>query len=110
MLTRFTAPPVIVCAIFQSRWINDSFQLLRAKELWLIVASLILERTAFPRRRKACPAARMREGTRNIAEAVRVNGVNFYAENWINAPPIEKMRRLNAASKGSVLVPSAPRQ
>jgi hypothetical protein len=32
----------------------------------------------------------MREGTRNIAEAVRVNGVNFYAENWINAPPIKK--------------------
>ena len=46
----------------------------------------------------------MREGARNNAEAVRRNGVKFcYAENWIYAPPIEKMRRLIAASKGSIL-------
>jgi predicted dehydrogenase len=54
------------------------------------------------------PRARMREGARNNAEAVREavrrNGVKFcYAENWIYAPPIEKMRRLIAASKGSIL-------
>jgi hypothetical protein len=50
------------------------------------------------------PRARMREGARNNAEAVRRNGVKFcYAENWIYAPPIEKMRRLIAASKGSIL-------
>lgn len=52
--------------------------------------------------------ARMREGARKNAEAVREavrrNGVKFcYAENWIYAPPIEKMRRLIAASKGSIL-------
>jgi predicted dehydrogenase len=52
--------------------------------------------------------SRMREGARNNAEAVREavrrNGVKFcYAENWIYAPPIEKMRRLIAASKGSIL-------
>ncbi len=54
------------------------------------------------------PRARMREGARNNAEAVREavrrNRVRFcYAENWIYAPPIEKMRRLIAASKGSIL-------
>lgn len=54
------------------------------------------------------PRARMREGARKNAEAVREavrrNGVKFcYAENWIYAPPIEKMRRLIAASKGSIL-------
>ena len=54
------------------------------------------------------PRARMREGARNNAEAVREavrrNGVQFcYAENWIYAPPIEKMRRLIAASKGAIL-------
>lgn len=54
------------------------------------------------------PRSRMREGARNNAEAVREavrrNGVKFcYAENWIYAPPIEKMRRLIAASKGSIL-------
>ena len=54
------------------------------------------------------PRARMREGARNNAEAVREavrrNHVRFcYAENWIYAPPIEKMRRLIAASKGSIL-------
>jgi len=52
--------------------------------------------------------ARMREGAGKNAEAVREsvrrNGVKFcYAENWIYAPPIEKMRRLIAASKGSIL-------
>lgn len=54
------------------------------------------------------PGARMREGARKNAEAVREavrrNRVRFcYAENWIYAPPIEKMRRLIAASKGSIL-------
>jgi predicted dehydrogenase len=54
------------------------------------------------------PRARMREGAQNNAEAVREavrrNGVKFcYAENWIYAPPIEKMRRLIAASEGSIL-------
>ena len=54
------------------------------------------------------PRARMREGADNNAEAVREavrrNRVRFcYAENWIYAPPIEKMRRLIAAAKGSIL-------
>ena len=54
------------------------------------------------------PRARMREGARRNAEAVRDavrrSGVRFcYAENWIYAPPIVKMRRLIAAAKGSVL-------
>ncbi|HEY3763110.1 MAG TPA: Gfo/Idh/MocA family oxidoreductase [Verrucomicrobiae bacterium] len=54
------------------------------------------------------PRARMREGARKNAEAVREavrrNGVKFcYAENWVYAPPIDKMRRLIAASKGSIL-------
>src|SRR5271165_1289352 len=54
------------------------------------------------------PRARMRDGARNnataVLEAVRRNGVKFcYAENWIYAPPIEKMRRLIAASKGAIL-------
>jgi predicted dehydrogenase len=54
------------------------------------------------------PRARMREGARRNAEAVRdavrKAGVRFcYAENWVYAPPIAKMRRLIAASKGSVL-------
>jgi predicted dehydrogenase len=54
------------------------------------------------------PRARMREGARRNAEAVRQAvakaGVRFcYAENWVYAPPIAKMRRLIAASKGSVL-------
>jgi predicted dehydrogenase len=54
------------------------------------------------------PRARMREGARHNAEAVREavrrNRVRFcYAENWIYAPPIEKMRRLIAASSGSIL-------
>jgi predicted dehydrogenase len=52
--------------------------------------------------------AKMREGARRNAEAVREAvrraGVRFcYAENWVYAPPIAKMRRLIAASKGSVL-------
>jgi predicted dehydrogenase len=51
---------------------------------------------------------KMWEGARRNAEAVRAavakNGVRFcYAENWVYAPPIDKMRRLIAASKGSVL-------
>jgi len=54
------------------------------------------------------PRARMCDGARSNAEAVREavrrNGIQFcYAENWIYAPPIEKMRRLIAASKGSIL-------
>ncbi len=54
------------------------------------------------------PRTHMREGARRNAEAVREavrrNGVRFcYAENWIYAPPIVKMRNLIAASKGSVL-------
>jgi predicted dehydrogenase len=54
------------------------------------------------------PRARMREGARSnaaaVREAVRRNGIKFcYAENWIYAPPIEKMRRLIAASKGAIL-------
>ncbi len=57
---------------------------------------------------KHVPRARMREGARKNAEAVREavrrNGVRFcYAENWIYAPPIEKMRRLIATAKGSIL-------
>lgn len=54
------------------------------------------------------PRARMREGARRHAEAVRAAvraaGVRFcYAENWVYAPPIVKMRNLIAASAGSVL-------
>ena len=54
------------------------------------------------------PRERMRDGARRNAEAVREavrrNGVKFcYAENWIYSPPIQKMRKLIAASKGSVL-------
>ena len=54
------------------------------------------------------PRARMREGARSnaesVREAVRTSGVKFcYAENWVYAPPIDKMRRLIAASKGSIL-------
>ena len=54
------------------------------------------------------PRARMREGACNNADAVRTavrrNHVQFcYAENWIYAPPIDKMRRLIAASKGAIL-------
>jgi len=54
------------------------------------------------------PRARMREGACTnaaaVREAVRRNGVKFcYAENWIYAPPIEKMRRLIASSKGAIL-------
>jgi predicted dehydrogenase len=52
--------------------------------------------------------AKMRDGARRNAEAVRDavrrNGVKFcYAENWVYAPPITKMRRLIAAAKGAVL-------
>jgi predicted dehydrogenase len=54
------------------------------------------------------PRARMREGALRNAEAVRAAvrraGVRFcYAENWVYAPPIAKMRRLIAAAKGSIL-------
>jgi len=54
------------------------------------------------------PRDRMRDGARENAEAVRDavrrNGVRFcYAENWVYAPTINKMRRLIAASKGSIL-------
>jgi predicted dehydrogenase len=51
---------------------------------------------------------RMRDGARRNAEAVREavrrNGVRFcYAENWVYAPPIVKMRNLIAVSSGSIL-------
>jgi predicted dehydrogenase len=54
------------------------------------------------------PRQKMWEGARRNAEAVRAAvaraGVRFcYAENWVYAPPIDKMRRLIAAAKGSVL-------
>ena len=54
------------------------------------------------------PRALMREEAgRNaeaVREAIRRNSVGFcYAENWVYAPPIDKMRRLIAASKGSIL-------
>jgi predicted dehydrogenase len=54
------------------------------------------------------PRMRMREGASRNAEAVRAavsrNGIKFcYAENWVYSPPIEKMRRLMAASRGAVL-------
>ena len=54
------------------------------------------------------PRARMRAGALEnaaaVRDAVRRNAVQFcYAENWVYAPPIEKMRRLIAASKGSIL-------
>lgn len=54
------------------------------------------------------PRARMREGARKnaeaIREAVRKNGVRFcYAENWVYSPTINKMRNLIAVSKGSIL-------
>ncbi len=54
------------------------------------------------------PRAKMRDGARQNAEAVRAavrrSGVKFcYAENWVYSPPIAKMRRLIAAAKGSVL-------
>jgi len=54
------------------------------------------------------PKARMREGALEnahaVRDAVRKSGVTFcYAENWLYAPPIDKMRRLIAASKGSIL-------
>jgi len=51
---------------------------------------------------------KMWEGARKNAAAVRAavarHGVRFcYAENWVYAPPIDKMRRLIAAAKGSIL-------
>lgn len=54
------------------------------------------------------PKAKMYIGAMRNAEAVREavvrNGVKFcYAENWVYSPPILKMRKLIAASKGSVL-------
>ena len=54
------------------------------------------------------PRARMRDGARRNAEAVRDavrrSGVKFcYAENWVYAPPIDKMRRLIAAAQGAIL-------
>ena len=52
--------------------------------------------------------AHMRDGARHnaesVREAVRRKGVKFcYAENWVYAPPIVKMRSLIAASKGAIL-------
>ena len=57
---------------------------------------------------RCVPKARMREGARRNAEAVRTAvrqaGVRLcYAENWVYAPPIDKMRRLIAAARGSIL-------
>ena len=54
------------------------------------------------------PRARMREGARKnaegVREAVRKHRVRFcYAENWVYAPPIDKMRKLIKASKGAIL-------
>jgi predicted dehydrogenase len=54
------------------------------------------------------PRSHMRAGAIRNAEAVRAavarSGVRFcYAENWVYAPPIAKMRRLIAAAKGSIL-------
>jgi predicted dehydrogenase len=54
------------------------------------------------------PRTRMWEGARRNAEAVREavrrKGVRFcYAENWVYAPPIAKMRKLIAAARGSIL-------
>jgi predicted dehydrogenase len=54
------------------------------------------------------PRARMREGALRNAEAVRDavkrSGVRFcYAENWVYAPPIAKMKKLIGKSKGSIL-------
>ena len=51
---------------------------------------------------------RMRDGARKnaeaVREAVRKNGVRFcYAENWVYSPTIDKMRKLIAVSKGSIL-------
>lgn len=54
------------------------------------------------------PRAKMLAGARrNVAavlEAVRRNGVTLcYAENWVYAPPVEKLRRLLRVSGGSIL-------
>ncbi|HVM61145.1 MAG TPA: Gfo/Idh/MocA family oxidoreductase [Verrucomicrobiae bacterium] len=54
------------------------------------------------------PRSRMRAGARANAEAVREavrrNRVRFcYAENWVYAPPIDKMRRMIAVAKGAIL-------
>ena len=52
--------------------------------------------------------AKMLEGARQnahaVREAVRRNRIIFcYAENWAYAPPVAKLRRLIAASQGSIL-------
>ena len=57
---------------------------------------------------RTVPRSRMREGALRNAEAIRravdANGVCFcYAENWVYSPPIAKLRRLLAASRGSIL-------
>ena len=54
-----------------------------------------------PRRRMWAGALRNAEAVR---AAVRRQGVRFcYAENWVYAPPIAKMRKLIAATQGSIL-------
>jgi predicted dehydrogenase len=54
-----------------------------------------------PRRRMWAGALRNAEAVR---AAVRKKGVRFcYAENWVYAPPIAKMRKLIAATQGSIL-------
>jgi len=52
--------------------------------------------------------SRMREGAlanaRAVQAAVQQSGVTFcYAENWLYSPPIAKLRKLVAASRGSIL-------
>jgi predicted dehydrogenase len=52
--------------------------------------------------------ARMREGAlanaRAVQAAVQQSGVTFcYAENWLYSPPLAKLRKLVAASRGSIL-------
>lgn len=54
------------------------------------------------------PRAKMLAGARrNVAavlEAVRRNGVTLcYAENWVYAPPVQRLRRLIRASGGTIL-------
>jgi predicted dehydrogenase len=44
------------------------------------------------------------EGCDRVVQAVRKNGVKFmYAENWVYAPPLVKLKRLMEASGGTIL-------
>jgi predicted dehydrogenase len=54
------------------------------------------------------PRSKMLEGARKnvgaVLDAVRGNGVTLcYAENWVYAPPMEKLRRLIRAAGGAIL-------